>query len=163
MIKVQEWLLSWNYPIDFSLNDTFSIERNTDGFWDRIGTTSLITFNDTITFCGKNTYYQIRYNNGHGCDYISNQAHDFFTDFIAPVTARLDTVSINTLTSKTEIGWERSPSQDTYGYIVYFFKDNIWVILDTLYVELKILFIVTRKTQQLLALKNIALLHLTLV
>ncbi|HQB18980.1 MAG TPA: gliding motility-associated C-terminal domain-containing protein [Bacteroidales bacterium] len=125
--------LSWNYPINFSLNDTFSIERNTDGFWDRISTTSLITFNDTITFCGKNTYYQIRYNNGHGCDYISNQAHDFFTDFIAPVTARLDTVSINTLTSKTEIGWERSPSQDTYGYIVYFFKDNIWVILDTLY------------------------------
>ncbi len=124
--------LHWHYPIKFSINDSFLITRSTNNIWEVIGKIPLTTFNDTITFCEKKAYYQVYYNNGGNCDYISNQAHDFLTDLTPPATARLDTVSINLANGKTELGWERSTSKDAYAYIIYL-KDDIWITIDTLY------------------------------
>lgn len=128
--------LYFKQPMKFATSDSINLDRNTDGVWDVLQTLRNITYNDTaydtITFCGKVTYYRLRYDKGGGCENISYAVSDFFTDEIRPEVPRLDTVSINQVTQKTELGWQRSASADTYGYIVYFFTD-IWVIIDTLY------------------------------
>ncbi len=125
--------LFWQYPNRFDINDSFHIERRFNSSWEIMQLSHQVAYNDTITFCGRTPYYQVTYDNGSGCKNISAKVSDFFTDFIAPEIAVLDTVSINPITKKTEMGWERSSSKDTYGYIIYFFKDGIWKTLDTLF------------------------------
>ncbi len=124
-------LLSWQYTNNFQSTDSFEVNRSFDSIWTNIHRTQQTNYNDTITFCGKNTYYRISYDQGKGCKNLSAKVSDFFSDFIAPQTAILDTVSINPTTGYTEIGWEKGISIDTYGYIVYFLQ-NIWITLDTL-------------------------------
>lgn len=125
-------LLEWKFPVKFSINDSFKIERNTDDVWNLLLKSRLNMYNDTITFCGIKTKYRIRYDKGRGCKNTSSALSDFFSDDIAPEIPLLDTVSINPSIGITEIGWKRSISEDTYGYIVYF-KDGIWKTLDTLF------------------------------
>lgn len=128
--------LYFKQPMKFATSDSIKLDRKTDGVWDVLQTLHNITYNDTvndtITFCGKFTYYRIRYDKGGGCENISYAVSDLLSDDLPPDLARLDTVSLNQVTQKTELGWERSASADAYGYIIYFFT-GIWITIDTLY------------------------------
>lgn len=125
--------LYWQPFSTFTSLDSFFVDRKTEDVWMLLSTLHTTSYEDTITFCGKTTYYRIRYDIGRACECITYAVSDFFTDVIAPEMPRLDTVSINQHTQKTEMGWEPSKSEDTYGYIVYIFKDGIWKTIDTLY------------------------------
>ncbi|MFA6869118.1 MAG: hypothetical protein WCQ79_07655, partial [Bacteroidales bacterium] len=125
--------LYWQPFSTFTSLDSFFVDRKTEDVWMLLSTLHTTSYDDTITFCGKTTYYRIRYDIGRACECITYAVSDFFTDVIAPEMPRLDTVSINQHTQKTEMGWEPSKSEDTYGYIVYIFKDGIWKTIDTLY------------------------------
>ena len=88
---------------------------------------------DTVHVCQKILYYQISLHDNRGCDNLSIVRSDLITDGIAPETPQLDSVSINLVTDKTELGWNPSSSSDTYGYIIYIKKDGIWITLDTVF------------------------------
>jgi gliding motility-associated-like protein len=110
----------------------FHIYRQRNSTWDLWAKTPLLEYFDTTHVCGENLGYEIRLYDSSGCESISIIRTESFTDGIEPSTPQLDSVSVNPVTGKTELGWNRSPDEDVVGYIIYIFRNNVWEILDTL-------------------------------
>jgi gliding motility-associated-like protein len=130
--------LAWNRPTLQMINDmpTYTLYRRGFGR-DSVRVTGY-SYRDTVTVCGDTLEYvlvlDLPKSAGNPCiRYISPVCRDYFSDFTAPDTARLDSVSLRPESRCCEIGWQPSKSKDVYGYIVYIYKDGIWKVMDTLH------------------------------
>ena len=110
----------------------FIILRGTGGSLHPWAATDTVYYADTVHVCGEEIDYQIVLHDSRGCDNRSAIQSDFLTDFILPNIPQLDSVSINPITNETELGWNPSSSSDTYGYIIYIYK-NGWHPIDTIF------------------------------
>lgn len=98
---------------------------------DLVNTLYSLACQDTVCVCGDTLEYVLSTESG-GCRFVSAECRDYFSDFTAPDTARLDSVSLHPYRHYCEIGWQPSPSGDAFGYIVYIYEQGIWQVLDTL-------------------------------
>jgi gliding motility-associated-like protein len=103
------------------------------GTWTMIDSTQLLQYFDTITLCNALINYRIEIGDSSGCISVSNIDGDLFQDAIAPVTPVMDSVSVDSLSGYSVIGWDPSPSGDTKGYIIYENIGGIWVPIDTVF------------------------------
>ena len=127
--------LYWMHPSQPPLpsqDQEFDIYRQRHSIWNLWNSTSLLEYHDTVHVCGETLGYKIHLYDSSGCESISIIRTDLFTDGIPPSTPQLDSVSVNPVTGKTELGWNRSPEEDVIGYIIYIFKNNVWEVVDTL-------------------------------
>ena len=124
--------LAWNHPRP-GINEIlyFTLYRRGLGM-DSVTRTSAFSYQDTVTVCGDTLAYVLKTEIA-GCSYVSPVCKDFFSDFTAPDTARLDSVSLHPERHDCELGWQPSSSPDVFGYIVYCYEEGIWKVLDTLY------------------------------
>ncbi|MDR1793109.1 MAG: gliding motility-associated C-terminal domain-containing protein [Bacteroidales bacterium] len=128
--------LFWTQPSTPPLNTQdidFQLNRNRFGNWELWSTQSDLTFFDTIRVCGEMIDYQVVLPDNRGCNNLSSIQTDWLQDSRAPDIPQLDTVSINPLTGETELGWNRSHDTDVFGYIVYIFRSNTWMGVDTIF------------------------------
>jgi gliding motility-associated-like protein len=126
-------MLYWTSPHEPPLASSakeFVINQQRHGVWGIWRTTETLQYIDSVHVCGETLGYEIRLYDSSGCESVSIIRTDFFIDFIRPSIPQLDTVSINPLTGKTELGWEPAPDTDVVGYIVYIYN-GIWKIVDT--------------------------------
>ncbi len=130
--------LAWNRPTLQMSNDvpTYTLYRR--GFGRDSVLVTGYSYRDTVTVCGDTLEYvlvlDLPKSAGNPCiRYISPVCRDYFSDFTAPDTARLDSVSLRPESRCCEIGWQPSKSKDVFGYIVYIYEDGIWKVMDTLH------------------------------
>ncbi len=130
--------LAWNRPTLQMTSDvpTYTLYRRGFGR-DSVRVTGY-SYRDTVTVCGDTLEYVVVLDMsksvGKTClRYISPVCRDYFSDFTAPDTARLDSVSLRPESRCCEMGWQPSKSKDVFGYIVYIYEDGIWKVMDTLH------------------------------
>jgi gliding motility-associated-like protein len=129
-IAMLYWTHSQEPPLA-SCAKEFVIHRQRNGFWNKWATTEELEYTDTIHVCGETLGYEIRLYDSAGCENVSIIRTGFFTDFIEPSIPQLDSVSINPLTGKIELGWEYGRESDIVGYIIYILDNGIWQVVDT--------------------------------
>lgn len=143
LLDMKNWVkwaeLNWTRPTTppfSSQAQEFTIYRKRNSVWQQLATTADTFYFDTIHVCSDSLGYEIRlYDTLGDCESKSIIRTDLFKDEDNPAEPQLDSVSINPATGKTELGWNRSPEVDVFGYIIYIFKlpDSTWVVVDTVY------------------------------
>ena len=129
-------ILNWGRPSIPPLpsqDKDFVILRGEESSLQRWAQTDTTYYADTVHVCGKTISYQISLRDNRGCDNISNIQSHLITDFIAPATPQLDSLSVNPTTQKAELGWKPSSSSDVFGYIIYINKNGAWYPIDTIF------------------------------
>ena len=132
--------LAWNQPFP-NVNTALKYKLYRRGVGrDSVVSTTSFAYRDTVTVCGDTLEYVLVMElpfevPGHykKTRFVSPVCRDFFSDFTAPDTARLDSVSLDPESRCCRIGWQPSKSNDAFGYIVYIYEDGIWKMMDTLY------------------------------
>ncbi|MDR1459390.1 MAG: gliding motility-associated C-terminal domain-containing protein [Bacteroidales bacterium] len=130
-------LLYWERPHDPPLaseSKTFIINQERNAVWNEWKRIDTLVYADTVHVCGEMLGYEIRLYDSIGCESVSTVRTDFFTDFISPSIPQLDSVSVNPLTGKIELGWEPGLESDIVGYLIYIFDrvNSTWNVVDTI-------------------------------
>ena len=86
--------------------------------WTSVDSTQNLQYNDIIKVCHDTISYKVEIKDASNCISVSSVDGKLFEDHTAPVTNGLDTVSVNYTNGKVIIGWNPSPSLDTWGYII---------------------------------------------
>jgi gliding motility-associated-like protein len=130
-------LLSWNAnhnPLLPTSSGIYNIYREFPaGNWSLIGKTSSLNYTDTIPVCKAFMNYYIDIEDSLACASISNIDGDLIQDLTAPPVPVVDSVSVDSLTGNSMIGWTPSTSGDVEGYIIYENENGIWVPIDTVF------------------------------
>ena len=137
--------LAWNNPLP-NMNTILHYKLYRRGVGkDSVVATTANSYRDTVTVCGDTLEYvlavelplshpgPIRPGYSASLKFVSPVCRDYFSDFTAPDTARLDSVSLVPGRNRCEIGWQPSASKDVFGYIVYIYEQGIWQVLDTVH------------------------------
>lgn len=137
--------LVWNatkIPLLASSSNRYIIYRKngTLNLWQKIDSTTLWVYNDTINVCHDTVYYRVEISDNSGCKSISSIDKKLFEDLVAPLSNGIDTVSVDILTGKVKIGWHPSQSNDVKGYIICHGSpcialDTIWGRLSSVYTD----------------------------
>ena len=126
-------VLAWTNPKpDINTICRFTLYRRGFGN-DSVTTLSRLDYEDTVTVCGDTLKYVLYGEIAGMFRYVSPVCKDYFYDYTAPDTVRLDSVSLHPRYHYAELGWQPSVSADVYGYITYIYRDGIWQAMDTLY------------------------------
>ena len=128
--------LSWN-PIhnpnlSTSLGWYHIYKEYPPGTWMLVDSTQSLSYSDTITLCNAQINYYVEIFDSLGCSSVSSIGGDVFQDGTAPPCPLIDSVSVDSITGRSVIGWLPSSSPDTKGYIIYENKNSIWVPVDTI-------------------------------
>ena len=111
------------------------------GQWFLIDSTTQLSHIDTLQYlCNKQVRYRVECHDTSGCVSVSTLDGKTFYDLIPPISPVLDSVSVDIDTGSPIIGWTASPSEDTYGYFIYFgtnnlYYDTVWSRSITSYVD----------------------------
>lgn len=136
--------LAWNNPLQHINNSLlYKLYRRGVGK-DSVVSTTANSYRDTVTVCGDTLEYVLavelllahpgpRPGYSPSLKFVSPVCRDYFSDFTAPDTARLDSVSLVPERNRCVMGWQPSASKDVFGYIVYIYEDGIWKVMDTLH------------------------------
>ncbi|MBR4511341.1 MAG: gliding motility-associated C-terminal domain-containing protein [Bacteroidales bacterium] len=136
--------LAWNNPLQHINNSLlYKLYRRGVGK-DSVVSTTANSYRDTVTVCGDTLEYVLavelllahpgpRPGYSPSLKFVSPVCRDYFSDFTAPDTARLDSVSLVPERNRCDMGWQPSKSKDVFGYIVYIYEDGIWKVMDTLH------------------------------
>ena len=136
--------LAWNNPLQHINNSLlYKLYRRGVGK-DSVVSTTANSYRDTVTVCGDTLEYVLavelllphpgpRPGYSPSLKFVSPVCRDYFSDFTAPDTARLDSVSLVPERNRCEMGWQPSASKDVFGYIVYIYEQGIWQVLDTVH------------------------------
>ncbi len=100
--------------------------------WTMIGSTSALTFIDTIMFCNQLINYRVEIADASGCISVSSIDGGLFQNTIAPLSPVFDTLSVDD-SNNAMMNWNVSSSLDLDGYIVYRFDGTAWIPVDTIY------------------------------
>lgn len=91
------------------------------------------SYTDTIDLCHEFLRYRVNLKTTT-CNFNSNRPGDTLTDMMTPYIPVLYSVGFDTSTQQMQLQWNANPAPDTYGYIVYTYDANSFLIeLDTLY------------------------------
>lgn len=137
--------LSWNpirNPLLSSSSDEYMIfrKKGTLNSWEKIDSTALLLYIDTVNVCHDTVYYRVEISDFSGCKSVSSVDEKLFTDVIAPMTNGMDSVSIDIITGKVIMGWLPSTSEDVMGYIICHGSpclalDTVWGKLSGSYID----------------------------
>jgi hypothetical protein len=129
-------ILSWNpisVPLLPSSSNTYNIyEEYPAGTWALTGSTTNITFRDTIFICNGAINYRVEISDTLGCSSVSSLDGDVFQNSIVPAIPVFDTLSVDD-NNNAIMSWNVSPSADVEAYVVYKLISGIWVAIDTVY------------------------------
>lgn len=131
--------LSWNglsSPAPATFQPPYEIYRQVNGGpWNLAGTTTGLTYLDTITTCAGLVLYEIRANDMSGCISESAPDGDNFADQIGPGYTTIDSVSIDCISGDVVMGWQPNPAPDVYYYFMYKYdggQSPPWVKTDSI-------------------------------
>ncbi|MFZ4400812.1 MAG: gliding motility-associated C-terminal domain-containing protein [Bacteroidales bacterium] len=99
--------------------------------WLRVDSVQSLQYIDTVKVCHDTIYYRVEVKDASNCFSVSSVDGKLFEDHTAPITNGMDTVSVNHTNGKVIIGWNPSPSLDTWGYIIC--HGSPCIALDTVY------------------------------
>lgn len=129
--------LSWQPPITPPLptyNTSYDIFKEFPaGTWNFVGNSSTMNYRDTIDVCDGIVGYRVELLDASGCKNVSRPVRDRFYDMISPAIPVFDSVSVDWYDNSIHLGWEPSTSGDASSYIIYYFENNIWVPVDTVW------------------------------
>ena len=129
-------VLSWNpiaSPNIASSSGIYSIYQEfPSGIWTFIGTTSGLSFIDTIKVCNETVNYRVEIADTSGCISVSSINGGLFQNIIVPEIPLLDTLSVDD-SNNALMNWNVNPSLDVEAYIVYRFDGTAWIAIDTVY------------------------------
>ena len=130
-------ILNWDAPHAPALPsfaDAYDILREYPAtVWNTIGATSALVYRNVTDVCEATIGYRVELADASGCRNVSRPLHDIFTDRTPPEIPQLDSVSVNFLTDRIHLGWERSGNEDVTAYIIYHYENGLWVPIDTVY------------------------------
>ena len=130
-------LLTWNSISNPELQSSlewYHIYREyPPGNWVMIDSTKSLNYSDTITVCNAFINYYVDIDDSLPCTSTSSIDGDVFQDAIAPIIPIIDSVSVDSLSGNSLIGWTASPSGDTQGYVIYENINGVWVTIDTVW------------------------------
>lgn len=132
-------VLNWNKPHAQALpayNSHYYIYReyptNFFNFIDSVPYNQT-TYTDTIDICSAFISYKVVLPT-LSCNFTSNLAGDNFNDLFTPYIPAISSVGFDTSTQQMLVQWNVNAAPDTYGYIVYTYDTNGFLIeLDTVY------------------------------
>jgi len=128
--------LTWNaiaIPAIASSTGSYAIYQEYPlGVWTLTGTTTNLTFVDTIFICNDTLNYKVEIADATGCTSISSVDGGKFKNTIVPLTPVLDTLSVDD-NNNALFNWDINPSPDAVGYIVYKVIGTSNIAIDTLY------------------------------
>ena len=91
------------------------------------------SYTDTIDLCHEFLRYRVNLKTTT-CNFNSNRPGDSLTDMMTPFIPVLYSVGFDTSTQQMQIQWNANAAPDTYGYVVYTYDANGFLIeLDTIY------------------------------
>jgi hypothetical protein len=132
-------VLTWNKPKaiqDPAYNGYYYIYReyptNFFNFLDSVAYNHT-SYIDTIDLCHEFIRYRVNLKTTT-CNFNSNRPGDNLTDMMTPYIPVLYNVGFDTSTQNMSIHWNQNAAPDTYGYVVYTFDANGFIVeLDTVY------------------------------
>lgn len=134
-------LLQWNNPSPFPASCTgenYSIWRkgaNDPNYFciAQVGG-NITSYRDTIVLCQEDYSYYVSITNhsNPSCQFKTRAKSGTFSDATPPATPILDSVSVNSATQRTELGWTQT-SADAIGCIIYHATSasGPWPAIDT--------------------------------
>ena len=91
------------------------------------------SYTDTIDICNSFIRYRVNLKTAT-CNFNSNRPGDTYTDMMTPTIPVIYNVGFDTATQQMQIQWNTNPAPDTYGYVIYTFDNNGFLVeLDTLF------------------------------
>ena len=130
--------LSWNpliTPLPYTSAGVYEIWTEApagSGNWSQVGSTTNLSYIDTVTVCNSVVNYQIRVTDTvRGCQSMSTIDSARFSDKTNNDAIVLDSVSVNTA-GNSIISWNSSKYNDVVSYYLYFNDPKLgWVVVDT--------------------------------
>lgn len=126
--------LSWDPLHNPSTLGTYTVYREYPaGNWVNLGTTKNLFYTDMFTLCNAMINYYVDFEESFPCTSRSSVKTEHLQDITAPVKPAIDSVSVDSLSGYSVIGWKPSPSTDTEGYIIYENIKGVWGPIDTIH------------------------------
>ena len=133
--------LEWNHPIkpllpSYDINYNIEIKRYFDSGFSIKETVQnyQLAYTDNIDICHGHIDYRISLKDTEvGCFNVSRIQGDVFRDKSDTEVPVLDSVSVDFTTGFTHLGWTPSPSTDVFAYIIYFYTNQGWLSVDTIF------------------------------
>ena len=129
-------VLSWNPIATPNISTSTGIynvyQEFPAGVWTLVGTTTALSFIDTIFVCNQTVNYRVEIADVTGCVSVSSVAGGLFQNIIVPDIPVFDTLSVDN-SNNALMNWNVNPSPDVAAYIVYQFNGAVWVPIDTVY------------------------------
>ncbi|MEX1189509.1 MAG: gliding motility-associated C-terminal domain-containing protein [Bacteroidia bacterium] len=127
--------LQWNAlgnPLPAGAQLPYQIERayDPDPFV-AFATSNPTVYQDNMTGCLQEIFYEIFLNDASGCVSSSNVAGGPFSNDEPPEPPVIDSISVQINGNTVYLGWEASPSADTEAYIIYKIENGITTVVDT--------------------------------
>ncbi len=129
-------VLSWNPIASPSISTSSGIyniyQEFPIGSWTLVGTTTSLSFIDTIMVCNATVNYRVEIADNTGCTSVSSIDGGLFQNIIVPAIPVFDTLSVDN-SNNALMNWNVNPSLDVAAYIVYRFDGTAWIPIDTVY------------------------------
>jgi gliding motility-associated-like protein len=129
-------VLTWNSIATPNITSSTGIyniyQEYPTGIWTLIGTTTSLSFIDTIYICNATINYRVEIADNTGCISVSSVDGGIFQNTIAPSVPIFDTLSVDN-NNDAMMSWNVNPSPDVVAYIVYQFNGTAWIPIDTVW------------------------------
>ena len=129
-------VLSWNpiaVPNISTSTGIYNVYREfPTGVWTLIGSTTTLSYIDTIYICNATINYRVEIADNTGCTSVSSVNGGPFQNTLVPSIPIFDTLSVDN-SNNALMSWNVSPSSDVVGYVIYQFDGTSWVPIDTVF------------------------------
>lgn len=108
-----------------------------NGPWVNLGTSNygFESWNDDgFKVCSDTVRYRIETQDISGCISVSSVVEGNFEDITPPQTPIVDSITVNPNTCHVSLHWRPSTSEDTWGYVIYYYDtiNGVYVTRDTI-------------------------------
>ena len=129
-------LLNWN-PISTpnpstSLGVYTVYEENPAGTWNITGSTTSLSFIDTILACNATINYRVEISDNIGCTSVSSIDGGTFQNIIVPYIPVFDTLSVDDANNAL-MSWNINPAPDVAAYVIYKLIGAAKIPVDTVF------------------------------
>ena len=112
------------YRVYRSVNDQSFVQRGISAYGKG-------KYLDVVEYCKADASYRIEVNGDKGCKSVSNVANTSILDQIAPKQTNLICASVDTSSGAVKLAWDRTESEDGFGYLIshqydFIGLDTIW-------------------------------------
>lgn len=132
--------LAWNpvhNPLLGSSSQWYHVYREFPaGNWSLIDSTTLLTYNDTVTVCDAFINYRVEISDTTGCTSVSSIDGVQLQDAFPPNIINLDSVSVDNAIGKAVLGWQPSTDNDVIKYYIYHKVGAPWFLIDSVNIPL---------------------------